>query len=123
MTPTKIDLTYSESKLLSLLLNFSASEPVSGETILCGLNISAREFRRVCLGLRNKGYKICFSLHKGYYIAENKEEYLRFRNNYTGYSRTIYKATKAMDKSELYRKEVKNLLSGKVVNTNEEIRP
>ncbi len=121
MISAKNKLTYSEKRLLLFLSNFSANEPVAGETVLSRLNIGAREFRKICLSLRNKGYKICFSLCKGYYIAENKEEYLRFRNNYTGYSHTIYKATKAMDKSKLYRNEVKRLLSGKVVNTDEEI--
>lgn len=121
MTSTKNGLTYSERQLLLFLLNFSAKDPVSGEAVLCSLNISVREFRRICLNLRNKGYKLCFSLNRGYYIAENKEEYLRFRDNYTSYSQTIYKAVDAMDKSELYRNNIKHLLNGKAVDTNEKV--
>lgn len=113
MTPDKSDLTYSEKRLLLFLSNFSAKEPASGETVLRSLNIGVREFRRICLNLRNKGYKLCFSLNRGYYIADNKEEYLRFRDNYTSYSHTIHQAVTAMDKSELYRNEVKRMFNGK----------
>lgn len=113
MTPNKDDLTYAEKRLLLFLSNYSAEKPVAKEAVLCHLNIGVRAFRKICLDLRNKGYKICFSLNRGYYIADSKEEYLRFRDNYTSYSRTIHQAVKAMDKSTLYRSEVKYLLTGR----------
>lgn len=119
MTPHKDDLTYAEKRLLLFLLNYSSDKPVTKETVLCHLNIGVRAFRKICLDLRNKGYKLCFSLNRGYYIADNKEEYLRFRNNYTSYSRTIYRAVNAMDKNTLYREDIQSLLSGEAVNADE----
>lgn len=120
MTPKKDDLTYSEKRLLLFLSNYSAEKPVAKEAVLCHLNIGVRAFRKICLDLRNKGYKICFSLNRGYYIAGNKEEYLRFRDNYTSYSRTIHQAVDAMDKSAFYKNDIKRLLSGKAVDINAE---
>lgn len=120
MTPNKNDLTYAEKRLLLFLSNFSAEKPVAKEDVLCHLNINVRAFRNLCLDLRNKGYKICFSLNRGYYIADNKEEYLKFRDNYTSYSRTIRKAVGAMDKSTLYRSDIRHLLNRKAVDTNAE---
>ena len=114
------DLTYLEKRLLLFLLNFSAKNPAAKEIVLSHLNIGMRAFRKICLNLRNKGYKICFSLNKGYYIAGSKEEYLHFRDNYTSYSRTIHQAVNAMDKSAFYKNDIKRLLYAKELNTNAE---
>lgn len=104
-------LTYLEKRLLFFLLNYSAEKPAAKEAVLNHLNISVRTLRNLCLDLRNKGYKICFSLNRGYYIADNKDEYLRFRDNYTSYSRTIHNAVDAMDKSSLFRTEIRYMLN------------
>ena len=104
-------LSYLEEKLLLFLLKYNKIAPAKKQIILTELSISARTFRRLCLSLRLKGFKVCFDLGTGYYIAENEAEYKEFRVNYASYSNTINEAIKAMNTSPFYKDGAKTLLS------------
>lgn len=109
-TPTE-NLSGLERKFLFFLSNYSSEIPASKLDILSYFPISERTLRDICLSLRNNGYKICFSLNGGYYIAENEKEYIAFRIRYESYSNKITKAVAAMNKSTLYKNDIKRMLN------------
>lgn len=100
-----------ERRFLLFLLDYSVEVPASKLDILSYFPISGRTLREICLSLRSKGYKICFSLNGGYYIAENEEEYTIFRDRYISYSNKITNAVQSMDKSTLYKNTIQHMLN------------
>lgn len=110
VTPTE-KLSGLEQYFLLFLSNYSAEVPASKLDILSYFPINGRTLRNICLNLRSNGYKICFSFNGGYYIAENEEEYTAFRDRYVSYSNKITRAVQAMDKSTLYKNDIKRILT------------
>lgn len=111
MTTPIENLTRLERRFLLFLSDYNSEIPASKLNILSSFPINGRTLRDICLSLRVKGYKICFSLNGGYYIAENEEEYIDFRNRYASYSNKIKKAVSAMNESTLYRDDIKCMLN------------
>lgn len=111
MTVSLDNLSCLERGFLRFLSDYSSEMPASKLNILNEFPISGRTFRDICLSLRLKGYKICFSLNGGYYIAENEDEYKDFRSRYTSYSNKIKKAVSAMNESALYKNDIKCMLN------------
>jgi len=62
------------------------------------LGVSERAVRNAISVLRNEGVRICSDSHgRGYWIAEDEEDYLSFRSEYISRATEITKTVKAMD--------------------------
>ncbi len=87
-----------EKAVLETLQDKSKENPLTRTELRQIVGAKDRTARMLIESLRSQGFRVCSSANrKGYWMAEDEEDYKAFRREYGSKSNTIQKNIKAMD--------------------------
>ena len=86
--------------LVNRLLQCTREQPMDRYREARRHGINERMIRKMVTDLRREGWRVCAdSSGKGYWIAQNETDYIRFRKEYVSRATEIFETVKAMDGS------------------------